>query len=67
MPMKTIDSPCVRNCCLDQNDVCLGCFRTLEEITQWSQIDNSGKQKILRSAQLRREQIQANYPPYLKD
>ncbi|WP_239649575.1 DUF1289 domain-containing protein [Methylocucumis oryzae] len=23
-----IDSPCVRNCCLNNDDVCLGCFRS---------------------------------------
>jgi len=31
----SVASPCVRNCCLDEHDVCLGCFRTLAEITQW--------------------------------
>ncbi|MGV2873061.1 DUF1289 domain-containing protein [Colwellia sp. E150_009] len=24
-----IPSPCVRNCCLDKNDVCLGCYTNL--------------------------------------
>ncbi len=24
-------SPCVRNCCLDDDLICLGCFRSLEE------------------------------------
>ncbi|MEZ5510431.1 MAG: DUF1289 domain-containing protein [Gammaproteobacteria bacterium] len=32
-PLK---SPCVRNCCLDDHDVCLGCGRTLAEIRAWS-------------------------------
>lgn len=65
--MKVIDSPCVRNCCLDQDDVCLGCFRTVEEITQWSQIDNDAKEKILGLAKMRRERILANYPSYMRD
>ncbi|PPC90642.1 MAG: DUF1289 domain-containing protein [Methylobacter sp.] len=65
--MKVIDSPCVRNCCLDQNDTCLGCFRTLKEITQWSQVDNNGKEKILGLARMRRERAMANYPPGLKN
>ena len=29
------DSPCVRNCCLDEGDICLGCGRTLDEILRW--------------------------------
>lgn len=31
-----LQSPCVRNCCLDDRDVCLGCGRTLNEIRGWS-------------------------------
>ncbi|EKO3464267.1 DUF1289 domain-containing protein [Vibrio fluvialis] len=33
---SAVPSPCIRNCCLDDNDVCLGCFRTLEEILAWT-------------------------------
>ncbi len=29
-------SPCVSICTLDDNNVCLGCSRTLDEITHWS-------------------------------
>jgi len=28
-------NPCVRCCCLDDEDVCQGCFRTLDEILAW--------------------------------
>lgn len=28
-------NPCVRNCCLDEQDICLGCFRHLDEILAW--------------------------------
>ncbi|EKO3688429.1 DUF1289 domain-containing protein [Vibrio metschnikovii] len=28
-------SPCNRHCCLDENDICLGCFRTLNDILKW--------------------------------
>ena len=31
----TPPSPCVRNCCLDQDDVCMGCFRSITEICAW--------------------------------
>jgi len=30
-----VTSPCVRNCCLNEQDICLGCFRHLDEITGW--------------------------------
>ncbi|MEE2729449.1 MAG: DUF1289 domain-containing protein [Pseudomonadota bacterium] len=48
-------SPCVRNCCLDQEDVCLGCGRTLEEIRNWSQYSAQEREQVLAAAQRRRK------------
>nr|WP_254619459.1 DUF1289 domain-containing protein [Vibrio metschnikovii] len=33
-PIETCSykSPCVRHCCLDDKDICIGCGRTLDEI-----------------------------------
>ena len=30
-----VPSPCVSICALDDNDTCIGCFRTGEEISRW--------------------------------
>lgn len=49
-----IESPCNRHCCLDQNDICLGCRRSLEEIRQWAESDPATKQTILDNARQRR-------------
>lgn len=41
-------SPCVRACTLDpDSDVCLGCYRTLDEITGWSGYSAAEKQLVL--------------------
>ena len=55
--MSDINSPCVRNCCLDSNEICLGCFRSIKEIMQWSHIDTTTQQKqqILHNAEARKE------------
>ena len=45
--MTDINSPCIRNCCLDATDICLGCFRSIEEIKQWSSANDIQKQQIL--------------------
>ncbi|MVD06399.1 DUF1289 domain-containing protein, partial [Vibrio cholerae] len=39
--------PCVRHCCLDDKDICIGCGRTIDEICRWSSATNSEKQEIL--------------------
>jgi uncharacterized protein len=48
------ESPCVRNCCLDQFDVCLGCGRQLQEILRWHDADAEERAAILDRAQARR-------------
>lgn len=52
---EPVASPCVRNCCLDQNDVCLGCFRSLEEIIAWGTADNEARRRIVASAKNRQQ------------
>ncbi|MBV2130745.1 DUF1289 domain-containing protein [Arsukibacterium indicum] len=48
-----IESPCVRNCCLDQQDICLGCGRLLAEILEWQQAKEPRQQQIVVLAQQR--------------
>ena len=48
-------SPCIRNCCLDDDLTCLGCFRSLEEIKEWGVVDNHRRRIILQNAKQRRE------------
>jgi len=50
-----VPSPCVRNCCLDDDDICLGCFRSLDEITAWGSVDATRKQHIVEQAARRRK------------
>ena len=52
--MATVESPCVRNCCLDDSDICVGCYRSLVEITRWSLVDDDEKALILVAAAARR-------------
>ncbi|PCK10033.1 MAG: DUF1289 domain-containing protein [Alteromonadaceae bacterium] len=52
---KTPRSPCIRNCCLDDDDICLGCFRHLEEIKDWSNASIAEQQQILERATHRKE------------
>jgi predicted Fe-S protein YdhL (DUF1289 family) len=53
-----IKSPCCRNCCLDMQDVCLGCGRTYTEIIAWHSVDDEGKLIILAAAKARLAQNQ---------
>jgi predicted Fe-S protein YdhL (DUF1289 family) len=54
-PDDIVQFPCVRNCCLDDDDICLGCFRSLDEITGWGEANNQERVIILENARRRRE------------
>ena len=51
--MTDIASPCIRQCCLDDNNVCLGCFRTMDEICKWNESPHDVKLTILTNAEQR--------------
>jgi uncharacterized protein len=51
-------SPCIRMCCLDNNDICLGCFRSLEEIMRWNNTDAVTRQQFLQNAAQRKQHYQ---------
>ncbi|MEO6679454.1 MAG: DUF1289 domain-containing protein [Pseudomonas sp.] len=44
---RPVSSPCVNICALDDDDICTGCQRTVEEITRWSRMDNEERRKVL--------------------
>jgi len=51
--MSTVTSPCVRNCCLDEADVCMGCGRELQEIMRWHAASDEEREAILAVAKTR--------------
>lgn len=55
VPAGEPESPCVRNCCLDEAEVCIGCGRHLQEILGWSQAARGERRAILVRAAARRE------------
>ena len=42
-PELSIDSPCVRRCTLNDDDICIGCGRTLGEIAAWGGMSATDK------------------------
>ena len=54
--LNKIASPCVRNCCLNEEDICIGCFRSIEEICGWSAAEEGEKLKVMEQVDLRRTQ-----------
>jgi predicted Fe-S protein YdhL (DUF1289 family) len=51
--VSTLASPCVRDCCLDEAEVCMGCGRELQEILRWHAAPDEERESILAAAKLR--------------
>jgi len=45
--MDEIQSPCMKICIRDSNDVCFGCRRTGEEVGNWTRYTNEEKKAII--------------------
>jgi uncharacterized protein len=46
-------SPCVSICVLDEQDICQGCYRSAEEITDWFMASADDKRAMLARAKER--------------
>ena len=47
--LELIESPCIGQCCLNERDICLGCYRSLDEITSWTLVDNDTRREYLKN------------------
>lgn len=41
------ESPCINECVLDDDGFCIGCNRSVEEITSWKSMSDEEKHNVL--------------------
>lgn len=49
-----VPSPCISLCRLDEQKVCLGCFRHVEDIREWCSADDQRRRVIVAQAEQRK-------------
>lgn len=52
---RPVASPCVHVCALDEDDICIGCQRSVAEITRWGRMDNPERREVLQRCHQRAE------------
>ncbi|RTL28609.1 MAG: DUF1289 domain-containing protein [Burkholderiales bacterium] len=57
-------SPCVRLCTLNEADVCVGCGRTLADITGWTKMSEADKAACVARGRASLQQMGRPLPPY---
>jgi len=43
----TITSPCILICAMDDNDLCIGCYRTSKEIRDWLLMEDDERLDVI--------------------
>ena len=46
----TITSPCISICAMDENDLCIGCYRTSKEIRDWLLMEDDERLDVIAKA-----------------
>ena len=50
-------TPCIGVCQYDNEDICRGCFRTLDEISNWALMTEEERKKIMKQLDERAESL----------
>jgi uncharacterized protein len=58
MQKNTIESPCIGICELGLDNICSGCFRTLEEIGGWGYASEKEQRQIVLNCEQRKQSNQ---------
>jgi predicted Fe-S protein YdhL (DUF1289 family) len=48
--MSTIEKPCIKKCTLNEEDICMGCFRTFDDMLKWHKSSVEDKKEMLTCA-----------------
>ncbi|OGT82823.1 MAG: hypothetical protein A3H91_16000 [Gammaproteobacteria bacterium RIFCSPLOWO2_02_FULL_61_13] len=52
--LDLVESPCTKVCVLGRDQICIGCGRSVEEISNWGQADAQRRREICHSARTRK-------------
>lgn len=54
--MADINKPCIKQCCLNEEDICLGCFRSFDDMLRWNKASIEEKKEMLKIAETRKKE-----------
>jgi len=54
---QKIPNPCVNLCSLNNNNVCIGCYRTIDEVGAWGRYDDEQRLQVLKNCEHRFQEM----------
>ncbi|MCH2176500.1 MAG: DUF1289 domain-containing protein [Lentisphaeria bacterium] len=55
--LKTNSSPCIQVCKLNKENLCIGCFRSIDEIAFWIDLSEEEQKEVVKQCQIRKETL----------
>jgi len=52
---KGVKSPCIQVCKYNEDGFCMGCYRSMGEITRWLFMSEADKLEILKNVEIRKK------------
>jgi len=62
-PLPLIESPCIGTCTLGPDGLCVGCFRSADEITSWLNYSATQRRAIMQELSQRGQRLFDDGPP----
>jgi len=50
---RPVESPCIKKCVVNEVGVCIGCYRSLDEIGIWASASEQRRQQVLKNCEAR--------------
>ena len=57
-----VKSPCTGVCKMDASGICIGCFRSVQQVTYWSTYDDATKRVVIEQARAEAERRGQPFP-----
>lgn len=57
---SAVKSPCIHVCTLDEKKICIGCYRSVEEVRNWYRYSDEEKLKVIKNAEERHREKDEN-------
>ncbi len=54
---RNVPSPCISVCALNEDDVCTGCYRNVQEIREWRDLTNPQRREVINRALEREKRV----------
>jgi predicted Fe-S protein YdhL (DUF1289 family) len=51
-----IPSPCIHVCVRDLDDICMGCYRSMDEIRDWYKLSDEEKLHVIKNTEKRKDE-----------